>query len=68
MCERVRRHPSGLRDWILTMADINLNGIEYEWTHAGIVGLVDDMRYIADDFGDAVIVPFCGREDEYLEH
>lgn len=47
---------------------INLHGIEYVWTHVGIVGLVDDMRYIADDFGDAVIVPFCGREDEYLEH
>lgn len=50
------------------MSDISLHGVAYEWTHVGIVGVVDDMRYIADDFGDAVIVPFCGRSEEFQEH
>lgn len=52
----------------MSQTTISLHGIEYEWTHVGIVGLVDDMRYISDDFGDAVIIPFCGRADEHLEH
>lgn len=51
-----------------SVGDLIIHGIEYMWTHVGIVGVADDMRYIADDFGSAVTVPFCGRADEYLEH
>lgn len=42
---------------------------EYEWVHlGGLVHLADDVRYLADNFGELVLVPFCGRDDEYLEH
>ena len=51
-----------------TEGGIDLCGTLFFWTHVGLVGLVDDTRYIANDFGDAVIVPFCGRTDEHLEH
>lgn len=50
------------------MGDLTLCGVDYFWTDTGIVGAVDDRRYIADDFGGAVAVPFSSRDDEYLEH
>lgn len=41
---------------------------DYEWTEAGVVHLAQDMRYVADEFGSLVMVPFCGRNEEFQEH
>jgi hypothetical protein len=42
--------------------------IAYEWSHVGVVHINDDMRYVADEFGELVTVPFCGRREEFQEH
>lgn len=41
---------------------------EWSWNCQGHVHTEQDERYVMDEFGTAVNVPFSGRPDEYLEH
>lgn len=40
----------------------------HEWTHVGVVRFSDDCRYVADEFGELIMVPFCGRNEDFQEH
>lgn len=40
----------------------------FEWETTGLIHKEQDMRYMQDEFGNAVMVPFCGGVWEYQEH
>ena len=40
----------------------------FEWEVTGLLHVEWDLRFIMDEFGTAVHVPFCGQWWEFQEH
>lgn len=40
----------------------------FEWEVTGMIHAAWDRRFVQDEFGTAVMVPFCGQPWEFQEH
>lgn len=40
----------------------------FEWEVTGVIHVEWDRRFVQDEFGTAVMVPFCGQPWEFQEH